>query len=151
MTVIITKPENRLAKMIHSPSGGVTVSRALIVAASNLDAIRDAGIEEIDALLRKMSAVLEAGADLPEAPELYKMSNLVVGYAGAFGLEELSQAAYSLCDALDGMITTGRWRRARVEVHLAAMGKLRQVSGNHEICKAIIDGLRQVAAQSAQD
>jgi hypothetical protein len=151
MTVVITKPHNRLAKMLRSPGGGITIKRALGAAEANLESIREAGAEEIDAILRQMTALLAAGGGLADAPELYKMSNLVVGFAGTFGMTELSQAAYSLCDTLDGMITTQRWRQAPVDVHVTAMGRLRQVDGNEEICKAIIDGLRKVAAQAAQE
>ncbi|HUO23526.1 MAG TPA: hypothetical protein VMU59_13500 [Caulobacteraceae bacterium] len=120
-------------------------------AQENLDSIRGAGLTEIDELLAKMGAILQAGTGSAEARELYRMSNLIIGYAGAFGMNELSQAAYSLCETLDGMINGQRWRKAPVEVHVAAMGRLRQVDGNQEICQAIIDGLKKVAAHAAQE
>jgi hypothetical protein len=150
MSVVITKTTNRLEKMIKKPGGGITVGRALSNAQANLETIREDCGREIDSLLVRMSETFAAGKGLDDAQTLYSLSNLVVGFAGSMNMAELSQAAYSLCETLDRMITGKRWSDAPVQVHLAAMSRLRQVDGNQEICKAIIDGLRRVAAQTAQ-
>ena len=41
MSVIITKPQNRLAKMLRAPAGGITLKRALSAADANLEATTD--------------------------------------------------------------------------------------------------------------
>jgi hypothetical protein len=150
MSVIITKSTNPLAKLLKKPGGGITVGRALSDARSNLETIREGCGREIDDLLQKMMTTFAAGKGLEDAPALYSMSNLVVGFAGSMNMLELSQAAFSLCETLDRMIMMKRWSEAPVQVHLSAMSRLRQVDGNQEICRAIIDGLRRVAAQTAQ-
>jgi hypothetical protein len=150
MSVVITKTTNRLAKLIKTPNGGITAARALSSARANLETIREDCGREIDELLTRMSATFAAGKGLEDAASLYSMSNLVIGFAGSMNMVELSQAAFSLCETLDRMITGQRWSEAPVQVHISAMSRLRQVDGNQEICRAIIDGLRRVAAQTAQ-
>ncbi|HVY33257.1 MAG TPA: hypothetical protein VG960_02430 [Caulobacteraceae bacterium] len=149
MSVVISKSTNRLAKLLRKPGGAITVSRALNSAKVNLDAIRPECCRTIDRILEDMAALFDAGKGLENAPTLYKLSNQVVGFAGSMDMMELSQAAYSLCETLDRMITAERWSSPPVQVHLAAMSRLRQVDGNQDICKAIIDGLKRVAAQIA--
>jgi hypothetical protein len=147
MSVVISKSTNRLSKLLKTPQGGVTVARALKDADNNLEAIRPACLKAIDGALEEMAAVFDAGASLEDAQILYGQSNLIVGFAGSMGMAELSQAAYSLCDTLDRMITSKRWSAEAVKVHLVSMSRLRQVDGNEDICREIINGLRQVAGK----
>jgi hypothetical protein len=151
MSVIISKSSNRLAKLLRKPGGGLTVMKALSAARANLDSIRDDCLASIDAILDEMAETFRAGRGLEDAPSLYSQSNLIVGFAGSMEMSALSQAAYSLCDMLDRMMTMKRWSSAPVEVHLAAMSRLRQADGDDDICREIIDGLRRVAAQTVQD
>jgi len=147
MTVIIRKPVNRLAKLIRRP-GGLTVRRAMAAAEANVHSIRDRCAVAIDRTIEEIRDLNSQGHGLKNATALYRMSNSIIGTAGAIGMPHLAEAAFSLCETLDRMMNAQRWDSAPVEVHIAAMSRLRTVDGNESICKAILDGLRTLAART---
>lgn len=149
MTVVVSKPINRLARMLKKP-GGMTVRRALSNAGLNLEALRNDCLNTIDSTIEEMRALLATvpGRELEVAPQLYHLSNSMIGTSGTMRMVELSEAAFSLCETLDRIMQSKKWNSAPVEVHLSAISRLRLVDGNEEICKAIIDGLKRVAART---
>ena len=139
-------PPNRLARLLKR-SGGLSVSTAVRVAERNLDGIRQACRDALNGQFDEMKAVLETPAlsIAEKRTRLYRLSNDVFGCAGAVGMSHLSDAAYSLCEALDRMTMADAWQAESIEVHVAALLALKSVDGQDQICQQILDGLRQVA------
>jgi hypothetical protein len=153
MTVITRRPENRLAKAVFQP-GGKTVAQALEDAQAGLDEIRGESLdilkgklEEIQALGRKSQAT--AGPD--EIKTLYALSSEVIDIAGLFGLPELGQAAYSLCELLDRLASRQTWNWPAVQVHLHGLLILADPDKIPEAArKDVVEGLRQVCQRIAR-
>ena len=111
MTVITRRPENRLAKTIWAP-GGKTIEKALEDAAANLNEVREERLAVLRAKLAQLQAVGrqgEANAKLGDIRALYALSSDVNDIAGVFGMAELGQAAYSLCELLDNLASRKVW------------------------------------------
>lgn len=146
------RPVNPLAGLIDKP-GGLRVSDAVAAAEANLESVRDAALERLDAILVEMDACAAAapGCEAAAVDTLYRLSNEVVGVAGVFGYPHMGEAAYSLCDLLDASRAAEAWRASAVGVHLRTLRLLRQQGGpsaDATTCQAILEGLRQVAQQS---
>lgn len=92
--------KNRLAALIRAP-GGSRVEDALAAAAANLEEIREPCVSEIDARLAFILEVAKRPIERGMLSELYTTANDIVGTAGLFGLTEMGQAAYSLCELID--------------------------------------------------
>lgn len=153
MTVITRRPENQLAKVIWTP-GGKTIAQALDDAQANLEEIRlesldvlRAKLEEIQALGRRSESASH-GADVQS---LFALSSEVLDIAGLFGLPELGQAAFSLCELLDRMASKKTWNWPAVQVHLHGLLVLADPDKTPpEARQSVVEGLRQVCQRIAR-
>ncbi len=136
---------NRLEKLLREP-GGISVGDALRKAAENLESIRETSLSGLDERLHKIEqlrrdAGRKASAEAKEA--IYRLANDIHSIAGVFGLAQLGEAAFSLCELIDRQRAHGRWSPEAVDVHLAAFHIFRrpddQVDG-----EAVLAGLRQI-------
>ena len=147
MTLITRRPENRLAKFAFAP-GGKTLAQALDDAEQNLEAIRDASLDvlrsklaEIQALAQKRQASPDDGA----IQGIYALSSEVLDIAGMFGMAELGQAAFSLCELLDRFGARKSWNWPAVQVHLRGLLILADPDKiPPQARQSVVDGLRQV-------
>ena len=153
MTVITRRPENRLAKVVFMP-GGKTIAQALDDALANLDEIRAESLELLRAKLEEIQALGRKSAKEPKAADLatlYALSGEVLDIAGLFGLPELGQAAFSLCDLLDRLKSKKTWNWPAVEVHLHGLLILADPDKTPpDGRQSVVDGLRQVCQRVAR-
>jgi hypothetical protein len=144
------KYENRLAKSVVT-RGGMSASEALSAAQNAVEQIRDPTIAEIDANLKEIYGLgeqLKASNAFDEAAlqQMYVCANRVVAMGGVFGLAELGQAAYSLCELVSRFQTLERFSWQMVQVHIDGL-KLLRSPGSHPaaIREEVLNGLRRVA------
>lgn len=153
MTVITRRPENRLAKVVWIP-GGKTIAQALDDAQSNLDEIRGESLEVLRAKLEDIQALGRKAEKNPTEGDLkaiYVLSSEVLDVAGLFGLPELGQAAFSLCELLDRLSTRKTWNWPAVQVHLNGLLILADPEKiPPEARQSVVDGLRQVCQRIAR-
>jgi hypothetical protein len=142
------KYENRLAKSVGK--AGMSAAEALSAAHQAVEQVRDPTIAEIDASLAMIYArgeQLKADGFHEEALQnVYVCANRVVAMGGVFGLGELGQAAYSLCELVSRFQTLERFQWSMMQVHLDGLRLLRN-PGDHPpaIRQQVLEGLRQVA------
>jgi hypothetical protein len=152
MTVITRRPENRLGKTMWAP-GGKTIEKALEDAAANLDEAREGHLDALRVKLTEIQALgrsIETGAKLADIRALYALSGEVLDIAGVFGMPELGQAAYSLCELLDNLRSRKVWNWPAVEVHLNGLLLLADPANvPPEARKSVVDGLLQVCQRIA--
>jgi hypothetical protein len=136
---------NRLGKLLREP-GGLTVGHALKKARENLDSIRDASLAGLDERLVKIEELRQTGgrdASAEVKQTIYRLSNEIHSIAGVFGLHQLGEAAFSLCELIDRQRLRNRWSPEAVDVHLAAFRIFRrpddQIDG-----EAVLAGLRKI-------
>jgi hypothetical protein len=136
---------NRLSRLLREP-GGITVGHALRKAAENLETIREPTLAALDEHLARIEQLRhEAGrkASVETKEAIYRLSNAIHSIAGVFGLHQLGEAAFSLCELIDRQRERGRWSPEAVDVHLAAFRIFRrpddQVDG-----EAVLAGLRRI-------
>jgi hypothetical protein len=153
MTVITRRPENRLGKVIWIP-GGKTIAQALEDAQGNLDEIRG---KELDVLRAKLEEIQKLGKKnefKPNAADiaaLYALSSEIIDSAGLFGLAELGEAAFSLCELLDRLRSRKTWNWPAVQVHLHGLLILADPDKTPPDARsAVVDGLRQVCERVAR-
>lgn len=144
------KYENRLAKSVVR-SGGLSAAEALSAATRAVEEVREPTIAEIDANLQEIYALgdqLKAANAFDEdaLQRMYLCGNRVVAMGGVFGLGELGQAAYSLCELVSRFQTLERFQWQMLRVHLDGLRLLR-TPGEHPaaIRDEVLAGLRQVA------
>ena len=144
------KYENRLAKSIGS-RGGMTASEALSAAQAAVEEVREPTLAEIDSSLQQIYEIgdqLKAsdGPDETALQRMYACANRVVAMGGVFGLGELGQAGYSLCELVSRFQTLDRFHYKMIQVHLDGLKLLRNPAAHPEaIRKEVLAGLRQVA------
>jgi hypothetical protein len=142
-------PKNRLNKLLKQ-SGGKSVAEAVRDASAAVEQLKPPCLETIDESLavvdQRMKTFVAATDKAGPARQIYEAVNGVIGLAGAVGLAELDQAAYSLCDLLDQMARIGRWDVAAVAVHVQSIHLLRSPAtlGSQASVRAILMGLKQV-------
>ena len=145
MSTVMRVPwTNRLTKMIQEP-GGVRVGDALEAAQTNLDSIRDSCLQSIDARLEELEQLHQqtrAGDASELRDEIYSRAADIHSVAGVFGLAELGQAAFSLCDLVDRLRSLGRWDQQAVAVHLNALRLFRNPQPG--TAAAVLEGLQRV-------
>jgi len=138
-------PEVRLKAVMAQP-GGIPVSQAVRQAESNVESIRDHCITAIDV---KIAEIVQAAATFDETKRayLYERANEIFGEAGALKLEELSQAAHSLCCLL--CADEVKKLDQSVRVHATALSALRRPELSQDVAarKAVLAGLRGLSAQ----
>ncbi len=143
--VMMLHYENKLAKLVREP-GGLKVSVALEQAEENLESVRDECLIAVDERLAEIERLHRSSPKQPNdeiVEQIYRAANDIHGLAGVFDLSELGDAAFSLCELVDRLRTTGRWNGASIEVHLFALRLLRHPD-EHADRAAILEGLRQV-------
>jgi hypothetical protein len=147
MTVITRRPENRLSKTIWAP-GGKTMEKALEDANASLDEVREERLDALRVKLMEIQALgrrCEKNAKLGDIRSLYALASDVNDIAGVFGMPELGQAAFSLCELLDNLGARKVWNWAAVQVHLNGLLLLADPANcPPEARKAVVEGLRQV-------
>jgi hypothetical protein len=142
--------ENKLGELMRKP-GGVRVGDALDRAQKNLDLARDDCLGDMDRQLAELDAMCAEGGRSPEDEvkrRIYDHSNDIVAVAGTFGLHELGEAAFCLCELVDRLRRLGQWNKAAVQVHLEACRLLRQLDPETDR-SSVIEGLRKLTQQVA--
>jgi hypothetical protein len=146
----VFKYENRLAKSVVT-KGGMSAAEALSSAQQAVNEMREPTIAEIDANLKEIYALSDRmkatnAFDEDGLQQMYVCANRVVAMGGVFGLGELGQAAYSLCELVSRFQTLGRFQWKMVQVHVDGLRLLRN-PGEHAaaIREEVLNGLRQVA------
>lgn len=144
----VFKVENRLAKTLVQ-KGGMSAAEAIRTATAAVEQVRQPTLELIDASLKEINELGELLRDGPDEDALramYAAGNRVVATAGVFGLTELGQAAYSLCELISRIQTSDRFVWSMIQVHLDGLRLLRQPDDYPaEERQAVLTGLRQVA------
>jgi hypothetical protein len=136
---------NRLERLLDEP-GGISVGDALRKAAENLESIKESSLAALDERLAEIDelrrrAGLEASTEVKD--EIYHLANDVHGIAGVFGLHQLGEAAFSLCELIDRQREHGRWSQRAVDVHLDAFRIFRRPDDEID-GEAILAGLKQI-------
>jgi hypothetical protein len=153
MTVITRRPENRLAKTIWVP-GGKSIAQALDDAQSGLDEIRNESLDVLRAKLEEIQALGRRSETNPSDADiqtLYTLSSEVLDISGLFGLPELGQAAFSLCELLDRLKARKAWNWPAVQVHLHGLLILADPDKTPpEGRQSVVEGLRQVCQRVAR-
>ncbi|HEY8618132.1 hypothetical protein [Phenylobacterium sp.] len=147
----IFKYENRLAKTVVK-KGGLSAGEAIAAADERVEQVRQPTLDDIDRALGELAALGSElkGPDAVTLETMYRDANRIVAVAGVFGLGELGDAAYSLCELISRFQAGGRFSRPMVDVHLDGLKLLRQPQDHAEDRRAeVLRGLRQVAASVA--
>ena len=137
--------ENRLSKIVRDP-GGVRVVDALAQADKNLESIRGDCIAAVDEHLTEIARIHRESGDQPtveQKTQIYQLGNDIYGMAGLFGLNQLGEAAFSLCELIDRLGQRSRWSLEAIEVHLAALRLFRTPAPGPEGA-AVLQGLHKV-------
>lgn len=149
MSVRYIPYQNRLAKLIRG-AGGKSFEDAVGDADANLKGIEDASLSVLDQKIEEIRQ-LAAAPPAPQTRErLYAAANEIVGLGGVFGLPDLSQAAYSLCELIDQSAAGGPGVEA-VRVHIDALRLLRlgEAAPPAER-RQVLEGLRDVVRRSGR-
>lgn len=136
---------SRLSLLLRQP-GGMTVAEASAAAHARLRNMQPMALASIDGMIARMAALgppLAQGPDRAALDELYVLANAVFGTAGLFGLHEVGEVAYSLCDLIDRLRASGTWHPLAVQVHLNGLALARGTGG--DVARAVTQGLRRVA------
>jgi hypothetical protein len=148
----IFKYENRLAKTVGG-SGGMTAQQAIPAAQARVEQVREPTLVEIDTDIREifaLGALLKEGCDRAALQQIYACANRIVATAGVFGLGELGQAAYCLCELVSRFQSTGRFSAVMIDVHADGLRLLRHPTDHPRAHReAVLAGLREVAASIA--
>lgn len=153
MSAILRKPVHRLTKLLRGP-GGKTVAEAVSDAESGLRSIAGDCLTAVDRDLAKLAEKAAMLSDPPDRETLghvYEIALRLVGPASVAGLQKMDRAAYSLCDLVDRMITSGKTALEPVQVHLQALVLLRQRNGAlpTDATDSIVAGLMKVREKYA--
>jgi polyhydroxyalkanoate synthesis regulator phasin len=150
-TANIFSYENRLAKTVVT-KGGLSADEAIAAADERVEQVRQPTLDDIDRALSEIQALGETLRE-PEPAALQRMyveANRIVAVAGVFGLGQLGEAAYSLCELISRFQGGGRFSRPMIAVHLDGLKLLRQPDAHAEAHRSqVLSGLRQVAASVA--
>lgn len=140
----VFKVTTSLARDINEP-GGRLVRHAARLADEGLNTHREEAIEDLRSALDAMEALC-AEAREDDGPGLYDLASSVVGLAGFFDTGAFFEAAYSLCETADHMITAGAWRWPLVEVHLQGLRRILLDDFRHDPSHdALLIGLRAIS------
>jgi hypothetical protein len=152
VAVTLVFARSRLGQLLTEP-GGITCARAFAAAKANLATISGDLEAEVDrnlALLRDGVAPSVPSVDAAARRQAYAQANIIAGLAAYCGLGPLGRVAFSLCELIDRLIEAGRWNQEAVEVHLNAMGVMRELSDlESPACAEIIDALTDLVRQAS--
>jgi hypothetical protein len=143
--------QNRLSKTVVK-RGGMSAKEAISSAEAQVEMVRGSTLAQIDVRLqeiRDLADRLKANPAADVLPELYVAANRIVGTAGVFGLGDLGEAAYSLCETANRLRTAGRIDWPLIDVHVRALEFLRQPdAGGPAHRQAMLNGLLRVATSA---
>lgn len=145
----VFKYENRLAKTVVN-KGGMTADEAIASAEERVEQVREPTLTDIDRALAEIyddGERLRASRDEAALKRIYAASNRIIGVAGVFGLGELGEAAYSLCELVSRVQSGARFSWPMLGVHFDGLRLLRHPAAHVEGHRAqVLAGLRQVTA-----
>ncbi len=152
MTSAVRIPRTlRLARLMAEP-GGIRMVDAVAQANQNLEQVRDDCLNTVDRHLGEIERLHGQAADAPSVElreEIYRLANEIHGLAGVFGLRELGEAAFSLCELIDRLQVSHGWRSDAVDVHLSALRLLRRPE-HLDHPETVLEGLRRVTDRTAR-
>lgn len=133
-----------LDRKVFAP-GGKKISEAVAGADAAISAMAPAALGAIDAAIAMIAANAAKVGD-PVAQELvYRQAAEIHGAAATFGLRDLGEAAWSLCEMVDSGAVKLKTGPAAVASHLDSMRLLRLGDAvPAEQRRAVLDGLQDL-------
>jgi hypothetical protein len=117
-------PTTRLAELAARP-GGVTRTTALEEAAKSVQSMLDIGLETTHHALTSIETIAYSAKNGELQPgdmqNILRQADHIVTMAATFNFAGLEEAAKSLCDVADGLISRGMSDAAPVIVHVQSM------------------------------
>jgi hypothetical protein len=117
-------PTTRLAELAARP-GGVTRTTALEEAAKSVQSMLDIGLETTNYAMTSIEAIAYAAKngrlETEGMQNVLRQADHIVTMAATFGFAGLEEAAKSLCDVADGLLSRGLSDAAPVIVHVQSM------------------------------
>ena len=140
------KFKSGLARKLRAP-GGMTVGEADRRASEGLERHREAVMQTIDATLGELQGLC---ARMPPdgGENVYILASSVIDLVACFDTGPLHEAAYSLCELSDRMLSAGDWQWPPVLVHVQAM-RLIVTDACRRSCASdtLLAGLRVLSAK----
>ncbi len=151
----IYKITNRLAEVVRRP-GGRTVREAVAGAEARIADIRDDCLATLEDKRARLQPLVQAAKDTPggeAVAALYDLANQIFSLAGAFGLPDLAEAAYGLCELVDDTGERGSINWSAVDVQVNGVWFLASVASAQDPARraAILQGLRDLSAHLAAE
>jgi hypothetical protein len=142
------KIENRLGEIARRP-GGKRIADALNAAETRVKNKHAELAATLPEATLRLKALLDSAsaAPGPALEGLYTESNQIFSLAAALDQRTLADAAYSLCDLVDGFRETGEISWQAVTVHVDAIRLLAAHPDSAQMRATILAGLRKVGAR----
>jgi hypothetical protein len=146
-----------LGHKIAAP-GGRKISEVIESGQAAVDSMAAAGLQALDNAIAAIAAALDerstTGTALPEAvlERIYRQSADIHASAAVFGLADMGEAAWSLCELIDTGAGGPRTGRDAVVSHLNSLRLLRQgeaVQAEHR--RALLQGLEDLRLHTRQE
>ncbi len=140
------KFRSNLARKLQVP-GGRTAGDADRLACEGLERHREAVMQTIDATLAELQGLcVRMPADGGE--HVYRLASTVIDLVACFDTGPLHEAAYSLCELSDRMLSAGDWQWPPVLVHAQAM-RLILTDGcrRNRASETLLDGLKALSGK----
>jgi hypothetical protein len=151
VTVRISFPKTKLAKILRSP-GGLPVVEALANADAKLAELKPDCLKELQELNERIRAAFQRVESDAEggrcSEELYGLAAEGVGLGRVAGLPAVDQTLVSLCRLMDYFETHGQWDLEALRVHVQTLLVL--LSGTTFSAagvEAVLGGLEKVNAR----
>ena len=144
-------PERGLKARISLP-GGKTLAAAVADAEAEIEAHRPDVIRDVDQRIAELERIagVSGGPAVDEAERIYGEASAIVDSAGLFDLEDVGQAAYSLCELVDRLGHARVWDGPAVQVHVGSIRLLRGLPADAARERAqLLAGLNAVTAKYA--
>ena len=149
MSAIFTTWKNPLDAMIRTP-GGKRAGDMLAQAAANLELIREPCLNDVDEQLAALEQLAAEGGAAPEEAiklDMYRRANDIHAVAGVFGLKDMSDAAFCLCELIDRLRDKASWIKPAVDVHLSSLRLLRHPSDDDRT--GVVESLKRLTEKVA--
>jgi len=148
---------NTLGQKLAAP-GGRTIADVIAAGQAAVDNMAPAGLEALDRAILGIAAALQDGAptSAPVAEDalevIYRQAADIHAAAAAFGLADLGEAAWSLCELIDTGAGGMRTGRDAVVSHLNSLRLLRQGEAMPvEQRRALLQGLQDLRLHTRQE
>lgn len=143
----VTQIKSSLASKMERP-GGRTVRELTRRADEAVEQYRERVMAMISEHLVSLGQLC-AQADEVAAVQIYAVASGIVDVAGYYDTGPLYEAAYSLCDTVDRMLSAASWNWPSVEVHHRALVLiLADGCRTGRASETLLDGLRAVARKT---